>query len=88
MSKTTKNPIALARTALEAGKEALPPYSHPKSPHKFTPACQLSAGRPAKFLCTKADTTRPIRGAVWGGIGGIWGRFGGQIGPDAGAKGV
>ena len=36
MSRTTKNPIALARAALEAGKEALPDYSHPKSPHKFT----------------------------------------------------
>ena len=36
MSRTTKDPIALARVALEAGKEALPDYSHPKSPHKFT----------------------------------------------------
>jgi len=36
MSKTTKNPIALARAALEAGEKALAPYSHPKSPHKFT----------------------------------------------------
>lgn len=36
MSRTTKDPIALARTALEAGKEALPAYSHLKSPHKFT----------------------------------------------------
>jgi hypothetical protein len=36
MSRTTKDPIVLARAALEAGKEALPAYSHPKSPHKFT----------------------------------------------------
>lgn len=36
MSRTTKNPIALARAALEAGKDALPDYSHPKSPQKFT----------------------------------------------------
>jgi hypothetical protein len=36
MSRTTKDPIAFARAALEAGKEALPDYSHPKSPHKFT----------------------------------------------------
>ena len=36
MSRTTKNPIALARAALEAGKEALSDYSCPKSPHKFT----------------------------------------------------
>ena len=38
MSKTTKDPIALARVALQAGRQALPAYSHPKSPHKFTQA--------------------------------------------------
>ena len=38
MSKTTKDPIALARMALEAGRKALPPYSRPKSPHKYTQA--------------------------------------------------
>ena len=36
MSRTTKNPIALARAAMAAGRKALPDYSHPKSPHKFT----------------------------------------------------
>jgi hypothetical protein len=36
MSTTTKDPIALAKAALAAGKEALPDYSCPKSPHKFT----------------------------------------------------
>jgi hypothetical protein len=36
MSRTTKDPIALARVALEAGKEALSDYSCPKSPHRFT----------------------------------------------------
>ncbi len=36
MSRTTKDPISLARAALEAGKEALADYSCPKSPHKFT----------------------------------------------------
>ena len=36
MSRTTKNPIAFARAAFEAGKEALADYSCPKSPHKFT----------------------------------------------------
>ena len=36
MSRTTKSPIALARAALAAGKEALAPYSCPKSPHKYT----------------------------------------------------
>lgn len=38
MSKTTKDPIALARTALEVGQAALVAYSHPNSPHKFTQA--------------------------------------------------
>ena len=38
MSRTTRDPIALARVALEAGKEALSDYSCPKSPHKFTQA--------------------------------------------------
>lgn len=38
MSKTTKNPISLAKAALEAGEKAFEPYSHPKSPHKFTQA--------------------------------------------------
>ncbi len=36
MSRTTKDPIAFARAAFEAGKEALADYSCPKSPHKFT----------------------------------------------------
>ena len=36
MSTTTKNPICLARAALQAGEKAFEPYSHPKSPHKFT----------------------------------------------------
>jgi hypothetical protein len=36
MSRTTKDPIALAQAALEAGKEALADYSCAKSPHKFT----------------------------------------------------
>jgi hypothetical protein len=36
MSGTTKDPIALARAALEVGKQGLAQYSHPKSPHKYT----------------------------------------------------
>ncbi len=36
MSTTTKDPLALARVALEVGEEAFAPYSCPKSPHKFT----------------------------------------------------
>ena len=38
MSKTTKDVIALARAALEAGRRALPRYAHPNSPHKYTQA--------------------------------------------------
>ena len=38
MSTTTKDPIALALAALKAGEAALPPYSHPKSPQKYTQA--------------------------------------------------
>ena len=36
MSTTAKDPIAVAKAALTAGKEALPDYSCKKSPHKFT----------------------------------------------------
>ena len=43
MSRTTKDPIALAQIALEAGKEGLPDYSCPKSPHKYT--------QPQLFAC-------------------------------------
>ena len=36
MSTTTKDPLALARVALEVGEAALAPYSHPKSPRTYT----------------------------------------------------
>lgn len=36
MRSLTKSPLAFVRVALEAAKQALPAYSHPKSPHKFT----------------------------------------------------
>ena len=36
MSSLTKSPLAFAKTALAAAKAELAPYSHPKSPHKFT----------------------------------------------------
>ena len=36
MSTTTKDPLALARVALEVGERAYEPYSHPKSPQKYT----------------------------------------------------
>jgi hypothetical protein len=36
MSNTTKDPLDLARAALKVGEAALAPYSHPKSPRKFT----------------------------------------------------
>ena len=32
----TRSPLDLARTALKAAQKALPAYSHPKSPHKYT----------------------------------------------------
>ena len=34
----TRSALAFARAALEAGSEALPAYSHPKSPHRYTQA--------------------------------------------------
>jgi hypothetical protein len=34
--KTTKSPLALAKTALAVGKDSLEPYAHRYSPHKFT----------------------------------------------------
>ena len=36
MSTTSKNPLAVARVALEVGEKAFRPYSCPKSPHKYT----------------------------------------------------
>jgi len=36
MRSLTKSVLAFAKTALETGKRALPSYSHPKSPHKYT----------------------------------------------------
>ncbi len=36
MRSLTKSPLAFVQVALEAAREALPPYSCPKSPHKFT----------------------------------------------------
>ena len=36
MTHASKDPIAVATMALQAGRKALPAYSHPKSPHKYT----------------------------------------------------
>ncbi len=36
MSTTTKDPLVLARVALEVGEKAFKPYSCPKSPRKYT----------------------------------------------------
>jgi len=55
MSRPTQAPIALARVALEIGKEALPDCPCPKSPHKFIQA-QDSQGT------NTAGLTRPMRG--------------------------
>lgn len=32
----TKSPLAFVRAALAVAEKSLPPYAHPKSPHKFT----------------------------------------------------
>jgi len=32
----TKSALALAKTAFEVAKKAIPPYSHPNSPKKYT----------------------------------------------------
>ena len=36
MRTLTKSALTFARTALDAAKAALPLYSHPSSPHKYT----------------------------------------------------
>lgn len=36
MRSLTKSPLAFVQVALQAAREALPAYSCPKSPHKFT----------------------------------------------------
>jgi len=36
MSRTTRSALAVARKALKVGQNALPDYSHPNSPKKFT----------------------------------------------------
>src|SRR3954469_9882642 len=36
MSRTTKSTLELARTAYDAGRRALPDYSHRNSPHTYT----------------------------------------------------
>ena len=33
---TSKSPLAVARVAYKVAKESLPPYSHKRSPHRFT----------------------------------------------------
>ena len=58
MSRTTQDPIAVAKMALEAGRKALPDYSCPKSPHKFTQP-QLFA-----ILVLKQFFKRDYRGTV------------------------
>jgi hypothetical protein len=36
MNTMSKSPVKVARVALKVGAKALPPYSHPKSPRRFT----------------------------------------------------
>jgi hypothetical protein len=58
MSRTTKSPRAVALEALAAGEMALPAYSHPCSPRKFT--------QPQLFACLalKAFFKTDYRGVV------------------------
>ena len=58
MSRTTKSPLAVAMEALAAGEAALPLYSHPCSPKKFT--------QPQLFACLalKAFFKTGYRGVV------------------------
>jgi hypothetical protein len=58
MSRTTQDPIAVAKMAVEAGRRALPEYSCPKSPQKFTQP-QLFA-----MLVLKQFFKRDYRGTV------------------------
>ena len=58
MSRTTQDPIAVARMAVAAGRKALPEYSCPKSPQKFTQP-QLLA-----MLVLKQFFKRDYRGTV------------------------
>lgn len=50
MSRTTKSTLAVARQALEAGRQALPPYSHRFSPRKFTQPQLFAIAAVRKFL--------------------------------------
>ena len=36
MRSLTRSTLAFVRVALKTGQKSLPPYSHPKSPHKYT----------------------------------------------------
>ena len=50
MSRTTKSALAVAREALEAGRKALPAYSHRFSPKKFTQPQLFAVAVVRKFL--------------------------------------
>ena len=50
MSRTTKSALAVAREALAAGQQALPPYSHRFSPKKFTQPQLFAIAAVRKFL--------------------------------------
>ena len=50
MSRTTKSALAVAREALQAGRKALPPYSHRFSPKKFTQPQLFALAVVRKFL--------------------------------------
>jgi hypothetical protein len=41
--------LAVPRMALELAQQVLPPYSHPKSPHKFTQPLLLARMMPKVY---------------------------------------
>jgi len=50
MSRTTKSALAVAEQALQAGRKALPPYSHRFSPKKFSQPQLFAIAAVRKFL--------------------------------------
>ena len=48
----TKSPLSLARATMQAARKALPAYSHPKSPHKFTQHQLFTCLVLKQFFCT------------------------------------
>lgn len=58
MSRTTKSTLSLARTALDAARRVLPPYSGPPSPRRYTQPQWLA------ILCVKEFEGLDYRGVA------------------------